>query len=357
MKILYVDLTLSGHHKIYLNTFIENNYNELVLIAPKNNFNFECKQYNPNFNYKNSGVTEYLKLIIYINKIAKKEKPDIIHFLYGDIFYRYLGLGLGLLNKYKILMTFHQIRRSKLRDISIRRICKKITHGIVHTKALKDTMNSMAIKNIEHIEYPQLDNLIDISKEDARKKLNINSTSPVLLAIGATRQDKGLDILLEALKNVNSDFYLIIAGKESSFKYEFIKNKIQSYSDKVTLILRRLTDEEYSACVSACDIVVLPYRKSFDGASGPLTSGVWYKKYIVGPNHGSLNDIILENNLGTVFESEDINDLTQKLELVLNKELKWEIKQQKYRDSLDKSSFIKRHNDLYDCLYNRNLNI
>ena len=210
MKILYIDLTLSGHHGIYLNTLIENNNNELVLIAPINNFNFKCKQYNPTFNYKNRGITEYLKLIIYINKIAKKEKPNIIHFLYGDIFYRYLGLGLWILNKYNIIMTFHQIRRSKLRDVSIRRICKKITYGIVHTKSLKDTMKDIGIKNIEHIEYPQLDNLLDISKEDARKKLNINTTSPILLAIGATRIDKGLDILLESLKNVNSDFHLIM---------------------------------------------------------------------------------------------------------------------------------------------------
>ena len=49
--------------------------------------------------------------------------------------------------------------------------------------------------------------------------------------------------------------------------------------------------------INACDYIVLPYRYSFDGASGPLVDGVIADKIIIGANHGSLGNLINNNNL------------------------------------------------------------
>ena len=65
-----------------------------------------------------------------------------------------------------------------------------------------------------------------------------------LLSLGGTRYDKGIDILLNALKDVQDNFKLIIAGKEEFFSREYIEKKIESYRSKVELNLKFLSNEE-----------------------------------------------------------------------------------------------------------------
>lgn len=186
-----------------------------------------------------------------------------------------------------------------------------ISYGVVHTESLEKMLLEMGIKNVKHIEYPQFQKIAVPSTEDARKQLRLKEDIPVLLALGATRDDKGLDILLDALNFVNHDFQLLIAGKEESFSEEFIDEHTKKYSTKVTKLLKFLDDYEFAECLSAADFVVLPYRKCFDGASGPLGEGVVLGKTIIGPNHGSLGDIIEKNHLGYIFEAENINSLAK----------------------------------------------
>lgn len=57
---------------------------------------------------------------------------------------------------------------------------------------------------------------------------------------------------------------------------------------KLKLICVFLSEEEFAYASEAADIIVLPYRKIFSGASGPLGEGVWKRKCIVGPMEGNL---------------------------------------------------------------------
>ncbi len=49
------------------------------------------------------------------------------------------------------------------------------------------------------------------------------------------------------------------------------------YRNRVKLYLDFLTDEEFEMAIQAVDAIVLPYRKTFNGASGPLGE-VWLKE-------------------------------------------------------------------------------
>ena len=171
-----------------------------------------------------------------------------------------------------------------------------------------------------------------------------------LLALGGTRKGKGLDILLEALKRVQEPFHLIIAGKEEDFKKDFILEHTITYTENVSLFLEFLTDEKFSLCLNAADIVVLPYRKVFDGASGPLGEGVWHYKMIVGPDHGSLGDIVKMNHLGKTFKSEDADVLSEVLNETIKMEWEPDEKYLEYRQSLDPAFFQKKYMKLYSDL-------
>lgn len=52
-----------------------------------------------------------------------------------------------------------------------------------------------------------------------------------------------------------------------------------------------MTDREFAEVIAASDIIALPYRKKFNGASGPLVEGVYLGKCIIGPNHGNLGKL------------------------------------------------------------------
>lgn len=115
-------------------------------------------------------------------------------------------------------------------------------------------------------------------------------------------------------------------------------------------ILRYLTDSEICTIVSASDIVVLPYRKIFDGASGPLVEGVAYGKTIIGPNHGSLGQIIKDNHLGYTFESENVDDLARTINKALSEKFTYDEYAEKYQKSLKTSYFIRSYTEIYKKL-------
>lgn len=353
MKILFVDTSIRGHHAPYFKTLIKNSDYECVLCVPEKIENLNIKQIIVrNSNFRSRNFIQYCRWINEIKEIAESEKPDAIHFLYGDVFYRYFGMGLSKFKSYNTIITFHIIKKSFIRDISIKTIFGKIDMGIVHTDALLNQLQGIAIKNVKKIENPHCFYFENITREYARKTLGLSDHAPVLLAIGGTRYDKGIDILLNALKKVNKPFFLLIAGRELDFNKNYIEENIGPYKDKVKMLMRYLSDEEFYMCINAADIIVLPYRKTFTGASGPLAEGVWQKKTIIGPNHGSLGSLIKDNHLGATFKSEDADDLAKVINEQLDNKHQWNEKAESYRLTLSTDKFALDHKNLYQTLIN-----
>lgn len=349
MKILYIDVSTEGHHLNYLKYICTSNNS--IVILPSYIDDLSYKQYIFNTSKKQLlSFANYVKLFNFIFKIAVKENVDTIHFLYGDFLYRYFGYCISILREYNLIVTFHHIRRSFLHDISLRRIFQRISIGIVHTKNNYLDLKNIGIENIEQIEYPNFSQIHYIDKSVSRKLLKLPQNTPVILFIGATRYDKGLDILLDALVGVEDNFHLLIAGKEDSVNHELIAEKTKQYKDKVTIILKYLSEDEYATCVNTADIMIFPYRRIFDGASGPLTDGVWLKKKIIGPNHGSLGELINYHEIGLTFESENILDLRDKIIKVLYRPNLWNNKAELYRKSLHPNFFVEKYQMIYKRL-------
>jgi len=355
MKILFIATPNSqGHHFSYfkgISEWVEN----YALVTERYCSDLSCEQfYNNSLNFGTKSFKEYLKVIRFIRKCVKKYKPDIIHIQCGDNFYRFFGIGLGNLGCKNVIITFHHMTRSVLKDFSIKRIFRKIKVGVVHTESLKRTLVSMGINNVEHIEYPQFNSLIKMEQKDAKCYFNLNQEVKCLAAIGGTRNDKGLDILLEALKTVNKPFQLLIAGSEGDIKVSTINKLTAGYKDNVVTYIKYLSEEELSLAFNATDIIVLPYRKCFDGASGPLGEGVSLGKVIIGPSHGSLGDIILKNHLGYVFESENIASLSCVIEKALTTE--WSVDEiyEKYMIELDPKVFANKYKYLFELIFTEN---
>lgn len=356
MKIILIDPIMYAHHVPYFEGLAKNlsKLNTVLGIVPEGFVTDACKLIHISL-YKEkmipggTYINAYIHWINKVYKIIEKENPDIVHFLYGDIFYRYFGIGIRKSDNYKLIITLHQIRRSKLRDISIKKICHKASHVVVHTDKLRNDLKKMDIRNAEKIEYPYFSNEMNISKTEARKVLNIDiKENKMLLALGSTRYDKGLDILLEALNKVECKFFLLIAGNKNAFDEQYIKEHAASYINDVKIIMHYLSKSELELCLLATDYIVLPYRKIFDGASGPLGEGVAKEKIIIGPDNGSLGEIIKNNHLGYLFESENINDLAKTINKALSEEFVIDDKYKNYSSSLSVTFFSENYIKVYE---------
>lgn len=347
MKIAYIDTSVDGHHLAYLSALIGSNKGESVLIVPERVDAVACKQYE----YKTAEGKKrtpkvYLQWLREVHALVEKEKPDIVHFLYGDLFYRFFGLGLSLFRKYRTVVTFHWAKDGLLGRISTNLICRQIDDAVVHSAYLQKSFNHCGAHNVTHIEYPQF-NAVSVDKKEACAFWGISPDIPTIACVGHTRPDKGLDILLEALLQVNTPFQLLVAGKEDAFDRAFIEEKAKTYLDRVHLCLRYLSDEEVGYAFGACDIVALPYRRVFNGASGPLGEGVWLGKCIIGSDHGNLGDTISRNHLGYTFESENPDDLASVLNTALSKPFVLDDLYQDYKLSLRTENFIRSYLKLY----------
>ena len=355
MKIVYIDISLAGHHSAYLHELVKNSSCDAVAILPEHDEALDIKQYvyTPvDLNHKKIG--SFYKWTRELYRIVSSEKPDIVHFLTGDVFYKFFGMGLGQFQKYRTVLTVHWVNDDFLHLLSLKRISRMVDRIVVHSDYLKGELNRHGIRNAVHIEYPQFRTEGWPVPENAKKYWGLSADYPVIACIGGTRYDKGLDLLLDALNRMeNRNFQLLIAGKPTSFDEAYIRAHSSVFSDRVTLCMHLLSDEELMNAVVAADIIALPYRKVFNGASGPLGEGVWNGKCIVGANHGNLGDTIRKNHLGYTFETENPDDLAVTMRKALQCPDVVDEVYFAYRNTLKPELFIASYMNLYRELLSR----
>ena len=352
-KLLLVDTKGSGHHKNYAELVIESSkekYNNKIYFIAEYEIE-NVKNINLLFTNHDNIILRAVIRVLWILKVFKEAKNnDInhIHFLYLDsliIISPFIYLLLCFNFKFEITATLHHFKFEKLKTVFLKLLSKRIRKIVVHGKYLKDSLKNKSIKNVINIEYPATHNYFP-GKNVARKLLDLNEKDNILLSLGGTRKNKGLDILLEALNYINSkNFLLIIAGKEEHFNKEFILKKINNYKEKVVLDLSFISDLKFSLYLEAGDAVILPYKRDFMGQSGPLIEGVNHNCFIISSNHGQIGHTVKNKALGFVFEENDSKDLSDKIkEFITNKEKRLKkINNQKYtsfKNEIDKDKFI-----------------
>ncbi len=145
-------------------------------------------------------------------------------------------------------------------------------------------------------------------RNEARKSLNISNDEKVLLFAGQLRSDKGLDILLSALKLSKKDFKLIIAGPPEAEGYE--KSLLQiikenECEERVIADIRYLPEDEFDMYFQASDAVILPYKRSFQGGdSGILATACSFLCPLIATDVGVIGGKIESYGIGIICEPE-----------------------------------------------------
>ena len=142
-----------------------------------------------------------------------------------------------------------------------------------------------------------------LPKTEARKKLGISNDDHIVLFFGLIRKYKGLDLLLEAFKELKSksEIKLIIAGEFYEDKQPYL-DLINLYGIQNQVILhdKFIPNEEVRFYFSAADLVALPYRSATQ--SGVTQVSFHFEVPTLVTNVGGLGEIIPDKVAGYVVE-------------------------------------------------------
>jgi len=154
-----------------------------------------------------------------------------------------------------------------------------------------------------------------LTKESARVRFNLPNDSKVMLAFGHIRDNKNLDLILQAMVQI-PDVYLVVAGREQSAS----ERPARFYQELATSlgVLKRcrwysrfIQSNEIANFFEAADFILLTYSVSFRSASGVLNTAVYYRKpCLVSSGKGSLKTVVQEYELGVWIEPDNIDSIS-----------------------------------------------
>ena len=174
-------------------------------------------------------------------------------------------------------------------------------------KVLADLHQFAPGKPAKFVAHPLYDNFGEIiTKEEARKFLQINKEESILLFFGFIRKYKGLDILLDAMKILRTSEItptpkLLIAGEfyEDRKAYD---EQIENLDIKDMLLLKTnfIADSEVKYYLCAADVVVQPYRSATQSGVTPLA--YHFEKPMIVTNVGGLPSLVPDDKVGLIAE-------------------------------------------------------
>lgn len=256
---------------------------------------------------------------------ARFSGTSIFHFhiFYTNILILFNLLLVKLLSG-KVVLTVHDV--TSFADENESTIISKFIYNLTdivltHNSFSKNEIikvTSISSSNIYIIPHGNYTPFISIQndKNYSKEKLNLPKDKTILLFFGMIKKVKGLEILLEAFKKVvdtNSDIVLLIAGKPWENDFDEYQKMIDrnNLSKHIILHTKFIPHEDVEHYYCASDLVVLPYKKIYQ--SGVLMMTLSYERPAIVSNLPPLMEVISDNENGFLFETENSNDLSDKL--------------------------------------------
>ena len=140
------------------------------------------------------------------------------------------------------------------------------------------------------------------NKEESKLKYGIDSNKKVLLFFGFVRKYKGLDLLINAIKNLPKDTVVLVTGEcYGDFNEYSDLIKSEGVSDQIITNIRYIPDDEVAQIFSASDLCVLPYRSATQ--SGIASIAKFYQLPMIVTPVGELPNEVVDGETGVVCKS------------------------------------------------------
>lgn len=244
----------------------------------------------------------------YINTAKKINKyaPDILIIPYWMSFLApaFGSVCLFLNKKIKIVSLVHNAishERTLLEKPLAKFFLNRCDAFIVMSEPVEQDLLSLKKNaNILLQPHPIYDHYAErTDKESACNRLGIKSGKKNLLFFGLIRDYKGLDILIEAMSELDDSYQLIISGESygSFSKYAELIEK-SPLKDNIVVFEQYIPDDMVTTLFSAADALVLPYRSATQ--SGVVALAYQLELPMIATNVGALGSTIESSGTGIV---------------------------------------------------------
>lgn len=349
LKVLHIGEYVRGGVATYISTLMDHpDYPEIddyLICADKNS---ETKWNIPDDHIKyypyHRSIIQIPKAMFIIHNAIKQIQPDVVycHSTWAGFFVR-LPTFLWR-KKYRIIYNAHGW--AFLRDTAewkrkiyagIERLLQRKTDKIINVS--KYEYNAAISYGLNKINQTVIYNGISPQRGamDSRVKLPMGKIN--LLFVGRFDPQKGLDILLEAVKSCQrQDLYLTVIGDNvigGGIKIE------KKNTDRVAF-LGWIPHDKLPSYYNACDVVVMPSRWEAFGLVA--IEAMKYGKPLIVSNQGALPELVEDKRMGYVFNIKKSEYLREVLDTINLKELQKmgsfnkKVFYKKYQDGIFKSS-------------------
>jgi beta-1,4-mannosyltransferase len=149
-----------------------------------------------------------------------------------------------------------------------------------------------------------------ISREEARKQLEIPDGAVVFSFFGAIRPNKGVELFVQAFQRLKGERFRCVIAGNGSLNEQYARS-IQSMvknDSRVSFYMKFFPAEDVQIILNSADIMVLPFARIL--TSGSTILSMSFARPVIAPRMGCLPTLI-ENNCGWLFNPGDVDSLAE----------------------------------------------
>jgi glycosyltransferase involved in cell wall biosynthesis len=214
-----------------------------------------------------------------------------------------------------VVFTSHNVLRraeGRMRELAARLVARRADALIAHTAAgarqLSERFGADASR-VHTIPHGAFDYLTHQAREDPLPPELAAVEGPVILWFGILRPYKGVDVLLDAFRELEGAELWVVGRPWMPF--EPLRQAAEAARGTVRFVDRFVTDPEIPAYFRRADIVVLPYRRI--DQSGVLYTALAFGKAMVLSDVGGFTEIGREHGAAKLVPPEDPDALREAL--------------------------------------------
>jgi len=205
--------------------------------------------------------------------------------------------------------------------------------------SLSDFISEMLVESgISPSQITKVPNLPKI--EESNEEIEIPEKERIVAYIGGLTKIKGVDLLIRAFKEIETEAYLIVVGDGP--ERERLEKIAGSSSD--ILFLGQIEHKFISSVYEKSDIIVVPSVWP-EPLSRVLLEAAYFGKPIIATNVGGSSHVVKHNYNGLLVKPE-YEDLKEKLKFLLKKDKKREEMEKNmeryYREDLSKEKILEK---------------
>lgn len=257
-------------------------------------------------------IKGYAQSFIFSNK--NKIQYINLHFFRFGLINMFILFLARILFRGKIIVTVHDVESFHYpTNTYISRLGINLTHGLMFFNDFcKDEFKKIYGLTKPFCIIPHGNYLHYFKKLPTRNKTKNRNIK--LLFFGQLKTVKGIDILLDAFKIVNSkssDFELTIVGRPWKMSQKKLLEKFKSYSfgENFKYNLNYVSDFQVKEYYSESDLVILPYTRVYNSAVMLLSFS--YGRAIISSDLPPFLETLENNVNGFYFKNGDSNKLAE----------------------------------------------